>query len=128
MSFRKFFVVCTAVLALSVGFAPRAQTSQARAAAVTAEAPEYGPAKGTLVIVGGGSTDGTTIMERFVELGGGVDGTFVVVPTAGGNRNRDGLIAYEEETILRQWKARGLKKVKMLHTHDPKVADTEEFA
>ncbi|HVQ40700.1 MAG TPA: cyanophycinase, partial [Vicinamibacterales bacterium] len=129
MSFRKLFVVTTAVLALSVGLAPRAQTSQARPAAVAAEAPEYGPAKGTLVIVGGGSTDGTTIMEKFVELGGGADGKFVVVPTAGGNRNRDGaLVPYEEETILRQWKARGLKNVKMLHTHDPKVADTEDFA
>lgn len=129
MSFRKLFVVTTAVLALSVGLAPRAQTSQARPAAVAAEAPEYGPAKGTLVIVGGGSTDGTTIMEKFVELGGGPDGKFVVVPTAGGNRNREGaLIPYEEETILRQWKARGLKNVKMLHTHDPKVADTEDFA
>ena len=129
MSFRKLLVVTTAVLALSVGLAPRAQTPQARPAAVATEAPEYGPAKGTLVIVGGGSTDGTTIMEKFVELGGGADGKFVVVPTAGGNRNRDGaLIPYEEETILRQWKARGLKNVKMLHTHDPKVADTEDFA
>ena len=54
----------------------------------TAAAPEYGPAKGTLVIVGGGSTDGTAIMEKFVELGGGVNGKFVIVPTAGGNRER----------------------------------------
>ena len=129
MSLRKLFVVATAVLALSVGLAPRAQTPQTRPAAVAAEAPEYGPAKGTLVIVGGGSTDGTTIMEKFVELGGGADGKFVVVPTAGGNRNREGaLIPYEEEAILRSWKARGLKNVKMLHTHDPKVADTEDFA
>jgi cyanophycinase len=92
-------------------------------------APEYGPAKGSLVIVGGGSTDGTTIMEKFIELGGGPDGKFVIVPTAGGNRNADGsLIAYTEATSIAPWLRRGLKNVKMLHTHDPKVADTEAFA
>jgi len=91
--------------------------------------PEYGPPKGALVIVGGGSTDGTTIMEKFIELGGGPDGKFVIVPTAGGNRNADGtLIAYTEERSIAPWLRRGLKNVKMLHTHDPKVADTEAFA
>ena len=55
------------------------------------EATEYGPANGTLVIVGGGSTNGTRIMERFIELGGGAEeGRFVIVPTAGGNY-REGL-------------------------------------
>ena len=87
-----------------------------------------GPAKGTLVIVGGGSTSGTTIMEKFVELGGGVDGKFVIVPTAGGNRGRDGAVTvYQEEQILGSWRRRGLKNVVMLHTHDPKVADTDDF-
>jgi len=92
--------------------------------------PEYGPAKGTLVIVGGGSTDGTTIMEKFIELGGGAEnGKFVVVPTAGGNRNADGSIKpYVETAAVTAWIRRGVKNVKMLHTHDPKVADTEAFA
>ncbi len=132
MRFRKLLVVTAAVLAFSVGLAPRAQTSQARPAAVAAEAPEYGPAKGTLVIVGGGSTDGTTIMEKFVELGGGAEGKFVIVPTAGGNFEGTGDArkprAYEEAQIIGGWLKRGLKNVKMLHTHDPKVADTEDFA
>ena len=35
--------------------------------------------------------------------------------------------AYEESQIVGSWLKRGLKNVKMLHTHDPKVADTEEF-
>ena len=51
------------------------------------EAPEYGPAKGTLVIVGGGATEGTGIIEKFIELAGGPEKKFVIVPTAGGNRN-----------------------------------------
>jgi len=92
--------------------------------------PEYGPAKGTLVIVGGGSTDGTTIMEKFIELGGGAEnGKFVIVPTNNGNRNNDGSIKkYDDATVLAPYLKRGLKNVKMLHTADPKVADTPEFA
>lgn len=93
------------------------------------QAPEYGPAKGTLVIVGGGSTDGTGIIERFIEIAGGPDKKFVIVPTAGGNRNADGSVRpYQEDQIVASWVKRGLKHVRMLHTHDPKVADTEAFA
>lgn len=91
--------------------------------------PEYGPAKGTLVIVGGGSTNNTGIIEKFIELAGGPEAKFVIVPTAGGNRNQKGeIIAYNEEDVIAAWKKRGLKNVRMLHTHDPKVANTEEFA
>jgi cyanophycinase len=93
------------------------------------DAPEYGPSKGTLVIVGGGSLEGTGIYEKFIQLAGGPDASFVVVPTAGGNKNPDGTIrAYREEQVVAGWLKRGVKNVKMLHTHDPKVADTEEFA
>ncbi|MDQ3013518.1 MAG: cyanophycinase [Acidobacteriota bacterium] len=93
------------------------------------EAPEYGPAKGTLVIVGGGSTNNTGVMEKFIQLAGGPDGKFVIVPTAGGNKTPKGEIkVYKEEDVVAGWKRRGIKNVRMLHTHDPKVADTEEFA
>jgi cyanophycinase len=106
----------TMVLALMAG--PPAQST----------APEYGPAKGTLLIVGGGNLEGTGIQEKFIELAGGPDKKFIIVPTAGGNRDREGgLIAYTEEAIVRPWLRRGLKNVRMLHTHDPKVADTEAF-
>jgi cyanophycinase len=94
-----------------------------------AQAPEYGPAKGTLVIQGGGASEGTGIVETFIKNAGGLHAKIVVVPTAGGNKNPDGTIrAYKEETVLASWKKRGLTNVFMLHTHDPKVADTEEFA
>jgi cyanophycinase len=90
--------------------------------------PEYGPAKGTLVIIGGGSTANTGIVEKFIELAGGRDAKFVIVPTAAGNRTADGKIkAYREENVVASWKKRGLSHVRMLHTHDPGVADTEEF-
>lgn len=91
-------------------------------------APEYGPAKGALVIAGGGSMEGTGIPEKFIELAGGKDKNFVIVPTAGGNKDREGkLRIYKEEDIVAPWLKRGLTNVKMLHTHDPKVADTEAF-
>lgn len=90
---------------------------------------EYGPPKGTLVIVGGGSMTGTGIQEKFIELAGGVENArIVVVPTAGGNRNQDGTVrSYQEEQIVAGWRRLGVKNVTMLHTHDPKVADTEKF-
>ena len=101
--------------------APRAQTP--------AGAPEYGPAKGTLVIVGGGNLDGSGIIEKFIELAGGPEKHFVIVPTAGGNRNPDGTLhVYREAEVIAPWVKRGLTHVRMLHTADPKEADTEAFA
>ena len=93
------------------------------------DVPEYGPPNGTLLIVGGGPLQNTGIIEKFIQLAGGPDASFVVVPTAGGNKTNDGKIReYKEETVVASWKNRGIKNVKMLHTHDPKVANTDEFA
>jgi len=98
-------------------------------APLCAQEPEYGPAKGTLVIQGGGSDAGTGIFETFVNKAGGLGAKIIVVPTAGGNRTADGQIKiYKEDEVLAPWKARGLTNVHMLHTYDPKIADTEEFA
>lgn len=113
---RSVVLVALLVLAVPVG---------ARQAA----APQYGPPKGTLVIVGGGSTEGTGIMERFIALAGGPEKKFVIVPTAGGNHAANGTVRpYDEAQVVGSWIKRGLKHVRMLHTHDPKVADTERFA
>ncbi len=99
------------------------------AASMFAQTTEYGPAKGTLVIQGGGSAEGTGIVETFINKAGGLGAKIVVVPTAGGNKAADGSVrVYKEEQVLAAWKKRGLTNVYMLHTHDPKVADTEEFA
>jgi len=90
--------------------------------------PQYGPPRGALVIVGGGNLEGTGILEKFIELAGGPDKKFVIVPTAGGNRNREGAVTtYVEETVVQSWVRRGVTHVTMLHTHDPKVADTDAF-
>ena len=98
------------------------------AASAYQEPPEYGPATGTLVIVGGGGMDGTGIIEKFIQLAGGPEKKFIIVPTAGGNKNQDGTVrVYKEDQVIATWLKRGLTNVKMLHTHDPKLADTEDF-
>lgn len=102
-------------------------TSLMVAAAFSREVPEYGPPNGTLVIVGG-NLKTQAIYERFIQLAGGPEANFVIVPTAGGNKNPNGSIrVYKEEDVVAPWKKRGLKNVTMLHTHDPRIADTEEF-
>jgi cyanophycinase len=35
---------------------------------------------------------------------------------------------YKEADVIAPWLKRGIKNVRMLHTHDPKVADTDAFA
>ena len=77
-----------ALLALVIATSlPRAAFDGAQA---RQELPEYGPAKGTLVIVGGGTLTGSGISEKFIQLAGGPEKNFVIVPTAGGNRNAQG--------------------------------------
>ena len=107
------------LLASAVAIAPRAATfTLARGAA-----QEYGPHNGTLVIAGG-STEGLIlpIYDKFIELAGGVDGRFVIVPTAMAELDESG------DQVLRFWRNRGLKNVTMLHTRDPKIANTAAFA
>src|SRR6516165_473414 len=97
--------------------------------AFSQQTPEYGPAKGTLLIVGGGALEGTGIQEKFIQLAGGKEKKFVIVPTAGGNRDSNGSIHnYKEEDVVKPWKALGLTNVRMLHTHDRNIADSPEFA
>lgn len=86
-----------------------------------AEVPAIGPAKGSLVIVGGGGKSNEA-MKRFFELAGGADSPLVIIPTA------------EEKPVLdskaRQWSsfsALGFKNISILHTTDRVKADTEAF-
>ncbi len=92
------------------------------------DSTEYGPPRGTLVIIGGGDDRGTGITETFIQRAGGLDAKLVVIPTAAGNKTSDGGIkVYREEEVIAHWKRLGMTHVTMLHTNDPKVADTEDF-
>ncbi len=118
---KRFVISAIAIVAFALF-----QATDVASADQTATA--YGPAKGTLVIAGGGSLVGTGVLEKFIELAGGRDKKFIIVPTARGNRNIDGSVrVYEPMQIVGPWLNIGLKHVTMLHTHDPKIADTEEF-
>ncbi len=80
-----------------------------------------GPPNGTLIVVGGGPL-GPEIIRRFVEAAGGSHARIVIIPTAG-----------EQDTFpadwngLRQFQTAGVRSITVLHTRDPKVADTDAF-
>ena len=89
--------------------------------ASAAQAPKIGPAKGAVMVVGGGSI-GKDIYGRFIELAGGPDALIIDVPTAGGNEK------YGAETAAsRSLKAAGARNVVVLHTIDRTVADADSF-
>ena len=94
------------VLCLLASFMVSAQTS--------------GPKNGKLMIVGGGPA--TPLIERFIELAGGKDANIVVIPTAG-----------TQEEFGENWYFKkivdeiGVRCFTVLHTRDPKQANTNKF-
>lgn len=83
-----------------------------------------GPARGSLVIVGGG-TVGPEIWDRFIQLAGGAaEARIVVVPTAGSDSDIVNGKIPPRDILLRL----GVRHVIVLHTRDPKVANTDSFA
>ncbi len=91
------------------------------AVAPGATAQEIGPAKGALVIVGGGRLD-DAILERFFDLAGGRDAPVVVIPTAGGDGDYGTYWAG-----LSRFKALGATHLTVLHTTDRAVANADAF-
>ena len=91
-------------------------------AAAIAQAPKVGPARGAVLVVGGGSL-GPEVLGKFIELAGGPDAIIVDVPTAGG----DSLYPADWQGT-RSLKAAGARHVVVLHTVDRKLADTDSFA
>jgi cyanophycinase len=79
-----------------------------------------GPESGSLVIVGGGMLD-TSIIQRFIELAGGVDAPMIVIPTASGEKEFN---TGQTASILT---SAGAKNVTVLHTYDTALANTGEF-
>src|SRR5262245_49058985 len=83
--------------------------------------PVVGPAKGSLLVVGGGRLD-QAIIKRFIDLAGGHDAPIVAIPTA-----EEGEDFGEYWQGLRQFKEAGATHLRVLHTRDRKVADSEAF-
>lgn len=83
--------------------------------------PRVGPARGSLVIVGGAMRD-KSIFERIIALAGGPQAPLVMIPTAGGAPDYD-----QYWQGQRPFREAGATDIAVLHTYDPKVADTDEF-
>ena len=86
-----------------------------------ADSPRVGPARGSLVIIGGAMRD-AAIVDRIIDLAGGPNAPLVVIPTAGGAHQYD-----QYWKGQRPFKDAGASDVTVLHTYDPQVADTDEF-
>lgn len=83
--------------------------------------PTIGPATGSLFVHGGGALTQEHVKE-FVQLAGGVDVPFVIIPTAYPGEDWSGL--YVTESFLRR---AGVKNIKILHTRDRDVANSPTF-
>jgi len=90
-------------------------------AAVAASAASVGPDRGSLVVVGGG-TLGPDLVNRFLELAGGVEAPIVFIPTA--DERSQFPPDFAASTFLAM---AGARHVTVLHTRDKAVADTEAF-
>ncbi|MGH9817522.1 MAG: cyanophycinase, partial [Candidatus Acidiferrales bacterium] len=78
-------------------------------------------ANGHLIAVGGAMRD-PAILHRFIKLAGGPDAPIVVIPTAGAGEE------YDSDWVgLRAFRTAGATNLRVLHTRDRKVADSEEF-
>jgi cyanophycinase len=82
---------------------------------------EIGPARGSLVIVGGGLKS-ESILKRFLDLASGPEAGLVMIPTAG---ESDDLADYAGD--LRGLTDAGARHVKVIHTRDRRVADSDAF-
>ena len=131
---RKRGIVTLAILWLAV--AAISNVHAATPTILTLGQQSSGPAKGTLIVDGGGTT--TPIKDRFVLLAGGANARIVAIPTGASalkfgpnntilNLNwppeRPEWKGYEDD--LKKWL--GVEKVVVLHTRDRAIADSEEF-
>lgn len=82
---------------------------------------KVGPPDGSLFIHGGGQFAKASV-DEFIRLAGGVDANFVIIPTAAtGEEWGDRYVAASFLTRA------GAKNVKVVHTRDRALADTEAF-
>lgn len=85
-----------------------------------AKGQSVGPENGTLIIAGGGKLS-EAILWAFIEAAGGVEAPILVIPTALGQPN----YTENEGDFLRKL---GAKNVKVWHTTDKLVANTDSFS
>lgn len=94
-----------------------------------------GPARGTLIVHGGGELG--VAAERFVTLAGGHEASVVFIPTAASSVRTDSGVIYDPDALLTSPEGREfeqyllrtfkLKRITILHTRNRQVADSEVF-
>lgn len=104
----------TAAAALLAGLAPVST-------ALAARSPKVGPARGTLIVIGGGVL-GPAILQRFFAAAGGPEAPIVYVPTAGDKP--DYVAGDPAPHFLRE---AGARNITILHTRDRRTADSPAF-
>ena len=82
---------------------------------------KVGPARGTVIVVGGGQI-GPEIYSEFIKSAGGPNALIIDVPTAGGDT-----VYGQDAPGTRGWKSAGAKNVYVYHTKDRKLADSDSF-
>lgn len=80
-----------------------------------------GPKNGTLIILGGGEP-GETLIRNIIKICGGLDVPMVIIPTADGQDKYDQ--NFGEAGLLRKL---GASNIKILHTTDRNIANTDTF-
>lgn len=106
------------LLVCSTGSAAEIGTIAAAEGSTTTAETRVGPARGTLLIVGGGNM--AKLWPVFLEAAGGLEAAIVVVPTASDT-------VTGEDSAIKALRGLGAKNVTLLHTRDRAVADTEAF-
>ena len=91
-----------------------------------ATAQTIGPERGWLIIHGGG--DPQNVMKRFVELAGGPDANFVLIPTAQSDQQIEKSGGFRNQGRgWARWCGIHDGHVTVLHTRDKARANSDEF-
>jgi cyanophycinase len=104
---------------LAAQAAPSDTPAPFRARPLAQGAVKVGPARGTVIVVGGGAM-GPEIVNAFIDAAGGPEAIILDVPNAGG----DTIVA---PNTGQPWRNAGAKNVTVLFTRDRRIADTDSF-
>ncbi len=90
----------------------------------SSQAQTSGPESGTLLIIGGNADD-KIFIPVFKELAGGDSAEIVIIPTARTNESLSNDPGYKK--LISRFEKYNFKKISILHTRNPKVANSPEF-
>lgn len=120
MKFLSLFIAAFSICLLSPVYSQSGPGSESGPTSHLSES--RGPAKGTLLVIGGSASD--IFYNKFMELVGGADAPIVVIPTAA---TSDPMSTEDLDNFKNSFVRRGFNNVTVLHTRDREEANSEEF-